>query len=153
LRKKKLVFVVLKPDCLRRNLQNEIIQTIIDAGLLIKEQKIIKLTPYFLRIMYYDIIHEHFYPDLEYFIRSGHCLILVVYGINAIKLMNKLKHSLRKKYRNKWLKLNKQDLALWRNNKHPQQKTLNIKLVAENLLHVCDSEKKSRECRKLIFRT
>lgn len=101
--------------------------------------------------MYEKLIQEHFYGNLATFMKSGLCMILLITGVDAVQRMNQLKHVLRKEHEEGWIKLTDQDLKLWHANSHPNQTTLNIKLVAANLIHVCDSEEESHRCAELIF--
>jgi len=150
---KNKVLIILKPDCLKRELENEFISSIIATGLFIDSMKTMNLDDYLLNIVYQDVIQECFYEDLSIFMKSGPCVILLISGVDAIAIINKLKHELRVKYRESWIDLTNYDLKLWQTGCHPNQRTLNIKLVAANLIHVCDSEELSMRCAKLLFNT
>ena len=145
------VLVILKPDCLKRKLENQIISSILISGLYAEDAKVLILDGQFLEVMYKGLQLEHFYQDLVNFMRSGPCMAMLVTGTEAVERMNRLKHELRQKHQDFWTDLSEEDLRLWRENRHPNQKVLNLKLVAANLIHVCDSEEESTECAKLLF--
>ncbi len=145
------VAVILKPDCLRRNLEKFLIESIISSGLIVENVRIIELNDFLLGIIYEDIIQEHFFGDLVKFMKSGPCMVLLVSGVDAVCSMNQLKHALRRECRESWMNLSDEDIKLWESNRHPNQVALNNKLVAENLIHVFDSEDKSIRFTKIIF--
>src|SRR3989338_2928661 len=138
--------VILKPDCLRRNLTAELALAIASIGLSVDETRVRNLDDDLLGVIYRKIAKEYFYQDLVAFMKSGPCIALLVSGDDAVAKMNKFKHELRKRHQEYWLDLTDDDLRLWRANRHPNQTALNIKLVAANLIHVCDSQEESKEC-------
>lgn len=147
------VLVILKPDCVKRKLETRLISAITAADMIIKNIKITTLDDHLLKIIYKNVVQEHFYNDLASFMKSGPSMILLVSGIDAVQKMNLLKRELRKIYDEGWIELTDEDFRLWRANNHPNQTALNIKLIASNLLHVCDSEEESNQYAKMIFKT
>lgn len=145
------VFVLFKPDCVRRGLVGVFQEEIAAAGLTItKSQKLI-LTRAQVETIYRDIKSEHFYADLIGFIMNGLCAVHVVVGQRAISVMQKLKNNLRKRYCLTEHCLQGDEFCLWENNRHPCQSFYNVKICAENLLHVCDTEVESLRCIAAVF--
>ena len=147
------VFVVLKPDCLKRGLVSQLMSSIVGAGLSIERWEIVTLDDRSLEVIYGALLKEHFYKDLRSFMVSGPSMVLMASGPNAVEIMNELKRKIREENSESWIELTNEDIKLWEAGHHPSQTALNIKLVAANLIHVCDSENESIQCAKALFGT
>lgn len=145
------VFILLKPDCLKRGLAEAFLSKISSLNLDIRLTKKCDLTKESVRIIYKDCLDRHFYSDLEAFILSGHCIAVIVSGDNAIEKILKLKQRFRKEQSASWVNLTEEDIRLWEDNKHPHQRELNIKLTAENLVHSTNTENEFEEVTKSFF--
>lgn len=141
-----IVFVLLKPDCLRLGLTENIMKNIKKHGLSIKKNIKVKLKSEDVDFIYQDIINEHFYTDLKNFMMSGDCILLLISGNRAVSLIKKIKYKIREEYSPNKTFLHGTELELWKNNKHPEQSYYNVKLSAENLMHACDSIEESQKC-------
>lgn len=150
---KQRVFILLKPDCLERGLAARLKSDIISVGLLVECCKVIKLNERLLEVVYSELVGKHFYGDLRDFMVSGPSMAILASGPNAVDVMNRLKHKIRKENSAGWIDLSEEDIGLWELGNHPNQTALNIKLVAANLIHVCDSERESLKCAETILGT
>lgn len=124
---------------------------ITDAGLSIEYSEVINLSDRFLEVIYSNLLGKHFYKDLRDFMVSGPSMAVLASGTDAVETMNRLKQKIRKDHSENWIELTNEDVQLWESGIHPRQTVLNIKLVAANLIHVCDSESESIRCAKVIL--
>ena len=145
------VFILFKPDCLKRGLVELFLTGILSIGLTPENPQQLEVKQEMARSIYQDCLDKHFYPDLENFILSGPCMTLVVTGDDAINKVTELKKRFRKENSTSWIDLTEEDIALWEANKHPRQKELNLKLTAENLVHSTDTEEEAEEVIKYIY--
>ena len=134
------VFVLFKPDCLKRNLVEDFLSGLEQEGLFYKNLQPTTITREIAKVIYRDCLDNHFYADLEDFILSNQCMTMMVFGDDAISKVLKQKKAFRKKHKLSWVNLTEEDLLLWENGTHPKQHELNLKLRAENLLHSTDTE-------------
>lgn len=75
---------VLKPDCLKRNLETEVYDMIIAFGLKIVFKKKVQLSPEEAADLYRDWIDKDFYPGLLEYMLSAEVEIFIVEGDDAI---------------------------------------------------------------------
>ncbi|MDP1719335.1 MAG: nucleoside-diphosphate kinase, partial [bacterium] len=132
-------------------LEKTLIASINDIGLTITKSRTLMLDDAILEVVYQDLKEKHFYRDLVTFMKSGPAMALLVKGPNAIAVMNWLKRELRQRHKDSWIDLTEEDLRLWDEGRHPNQQALNIRLVAANLLHVCDFKEESERCSRALF--
>lgn len=83
-------YVMLKPDCVRRNLIGKVISRIEDKGYRIADAKMMLLDEAILREHYAHIVDFPFFPKILRFMTSGPVLAMIVEGENAIKGMRAL---------------------------------------------------------------
>jgi nucleoside diphosphate kinase len=145
------VFVLLKPDCLMRNLVEDFLSGLSQEGLSYKNLQRVTITREIAKVIYRDCLDKHFYGDLEDFIFSNPCMVMIVSGDDAICKVLKLKKVFRKKHKLSWINLTEEDLSLWENGTHQKQHELNLKLRAENLLHSTDTETEADEIIGLLY--
>ena len=145
------VFVLFKPDCLKRGLVKLFLSELLSMGLSAENQQQLEIKQGAARFIYRDCLDKHFYQDLENFILSGPCMTLVVSGDDAINKVTEIKNLFRKENSASWIELTIEEIALWEENKHPRQKELNIKLTAENLVHSTDTEEEAEEVIEYIY--
>ncbi len=145
------VFVLFKPDCLKRELVEDFLSGLSQEKLSYKNLQRINITKEIAKVIYRDCLEKHFYKDLEEFILSNPCMAMIVLGDEAINKVLRLKKSFRKKHKLVWLDLTEEEILLWENGKHSKQHELNLKLRAENLLHSTDTESEAEEIISLVY--
>ncbi len=85
-------FGLLKPDCLKRGIEKEILTAIEIAGLEIIATKRVRLTKNEVNAIW-NLCNENFYEEFLKFSLSGDCIVFIVKGNNAIvKLSNLVGH-------------------------------------------------------------
>ncbi len=83
-------FGLLKPDCLKKGIEKEVLSEIEVAGLEIIAIKRVRLTKKDVDIIWEPCLKEDFYEDLLKFSLSGDCLVFIVKGENSISRLNNL---------------------------------------------------------------
>ncbi len=81
---------LLKPDCLKRNLTEEVIQIIQASGLTIATQKLVCLSQNDINVIYGHLKGRSCFAEFSRFMMSGPCLALIFEGDNAIQRIRKL---------------------------------------------------------------
>ncbi len=81
---------ILKPDCLRRGLEEKVLSIIKASGLRVVKSKKVPLTEEEVRIIWNPCANEWFFPDLIEFMTSSEVIVFVVEGVDAIKKLNDL---------------------------------------------------------------
>jgi len=76
---------ILKPDCVRKNLQGEVIARIQKAGFKILGMKMVRLTPMSAGTFYAVHKGRPFYPGLVEFMCSGACMPIALEKENAVE--------------------------------------------------------------------
>lgn len=76
---------ILKPDCVRKNLQGEVIARIQKAGFKILAMKMVRLTPMSAGAFYAVHKGRPFYPGLVEFMCSGACMPIALEKENAVE--------------------------------------------------------------------
>lgn len=79
-------FIMLKPDCVRRNLCGEIITRFEHKGLNIVAIKKLVVSEELASRHYKDHVGKPFYPALLEFITSGPVMAMILEGENAIEV-------------------------------------------------------------------
>jgi nucleoside-diphosphate kinase len=82
---KERTLVVLKPDCIRKNIIGEIIARITQAGFAIRGMKMVHLTREAAGAFYAVHREKSFYSDLLAFKSSGPCIPMVLEKENAVE--------------------------------------------------------------------
>lgn len=80
---------LLKPDCLKRGIEQKVLVAIEATGLRIIATKRVRLTQEQIAIVYKGCIEEAFYPELLAFFLSSDCMAYIVEGHNAIETLNR----------------------------------------------------------------
>ncbi|MFA5021118.1 MAG: nucleoside-diphosphate kinase, partial [Patescibacteria group bacterium] len=83
-------FGLLKPDCLRRGLEREIMLIIGANGLPTIASKRVRLTKKEVDIVWPNCINEPYYPSMLAFSTSSDCLAFIVTGDDAISRLHEL---------------------------------------------------------------
>lgn len=83
-------FGLLKPDCLKRGLDKEMLATIEAAGLKVIASKRVRLTKKEVDIIWPPCVKETYYPEMLAFSTSNDCLVFIVKGEDAIVRLNAL---------------------------------------------------------------
>jgi len=81
-------FGLLKPDCLKRGIEKEVLALVESSGLRIVVMKRVRLTKRQIDAIWPSCKREDFYEDMVEFSISGDCIVFIVEGENAI---NRLK--------------------------------------------------------------
>lgn len=81
---------LLKPDCLKRGLEKEILTIIKNAGFEIMATKRVRLTKKEVDIIWAPCLAEDFYEELLNFSTSGDCVVYIVREDNAIDRLSDL---------------------------------------------------------------
>lgn len=79
---------IVKPDAMRH--YKEILFLIEKEGLKVISQKIVHLDKQSLTELYKEHANKNFFPSFSSFMMSGECLVFVVKGNSAIKVLRKL---------------------------------------------------------------
>ena len=82
--------VLLKPDCMSKNLAGQVITRFQDAGLEVIGCKMQHLSAETLREHYAHIADKPFYPEVEEFMRSSPVISLALRGDNAVAQVREL---------------------------------------------------------------
>lgn len=83
-------FVLLKPDCLERGIEKEVLTAIVTVGLKILAIKRVRLTKKEVDVVWAPCVNEDFYGELLEFSLSGDCLVCIVKGDDVITRLNDL---------------------------------------------------------------
>lgn len=83
-------FGLLKPDCLKRGVEKEVLAEIEASGLGIVAIKRVRLTREEIDVIWAPCVAEYFYEDLLEFSMSGDSLVFIVRGENAIDRLTDL---------------------------------------------------------------
>ena len=83
-------FGLLKPDCVKRNIEKKLLKIIESNGLEIVIAKRVRLTKREVDIIWASCMEESFYDDLLKFSLSADCVIFIAKGNNAIDNLNYL---------------------------------------------------------------
>ncbi|MBN1633506.1 MAG: nucleoside-diphosphate kinase [Ignavibacteria bacterium] len=81
---------IIKPDAVKKKVQGNIIQKILDSGFTVKGIKLIKLTEQQAKKFYEIHKEKPFYNDLVKFMTSGECIAIALEKENAISDYRKL---------------------------------------------------------------
>jgi nucleoside-diphosphate kinase len=82
--------MMIKPDAVRRNLCGRILQHVEDAGLVIRQMRMIRLTPEAARGFYHVHEGKPFLNDLVAYMSSGPIVVVVLEGDGAIPGLRKI---------------------------------------------------------------
>jgi nucleoside-diphosphate kinase len=82
--------VLLKPDCLQRQLMGRVLARIEEKGFQIVALRLMQLTPEIARRHYAEHIRKKWYPSLEAFITSSPLVAAVVEGPDAIRVVRQM---------------------------------------------------------------
>ena len=82
--------VILKPDCMMRQLAGEVISRLERAGLRIQNCKISSLSKEILTEHYAHLTHLPFFPEIVEFMQSAPVMLMVVEGENAVERIRNL---------------------------------------------------------------
>jgi len=101
-------FGLLKPDCLKRKIEKQVLDYIEDAGLEIIAQKRVRLTEKQVEAIWPTCKGMPFWDDMAAFSISGDCIVFLTEGKRAITRLNNLvgywnpreakKHTIRHKF-------------------------------------------------------
>lgn len=86
----KYSFGLLKPDCLKRCLEEEVFEMIENAGLRIVTSKRVRLTEDQVAGVWPTCVGEPFYQEMLEFSLSGDSIVFIVEGDNAIDRLSDL---------------------------------------------------------------
>jgi len=81
---------LLKPDCLKRGIEKEILAMIRNSGFIIIEKRRVRLTREDVDTIWNSCKKTYFYEDMVKFFLSEDCIIFIVEGENAILRLNEL---------------------------------------------------------------
>jgi nucleoside-diphosphate kinase len=81
---KQQTLILLKPDCLQKQIVGKVIARFEESGLKIRACKMIQLTPEILRDHYAHIADKPFYPEVEKFMASYPVIAMVLEGDDSI---------------------------------------------------------------------
>lgn len=76
--------ILLKPDCMQKNLAGEVIGRFEKAGLKIRGCKLMKLTDALLKEHYAHLADKPFFPEIAAFMQSSPVIAMALEGDNAI---------------------------------------------------------------------
>ena len=82
--------ILLKPDCVQKNLVGKVIARFEEAGFVIRANKMIQLTDDVLREHYAHIAEFPFYPDVEIFMKETPVIALVLEADGIIDKMREM---------------------------------------------------------------
>ncbi len=85
---KTLVFI--KPDGVARKLVGAIISRFENRGIIIKEMKLLTLTPEQSDAHYQEHLQRPFYPELKAYITSGPMVVMVLEAENVVSIVRKM---------------------------------------------------------------
>ena len=73
-------FIILKPDCMAKNLVGKVLSRFEEAGFTLAAAKMIQLTPAKLREHYAHVADKPFFPEIEKFMGSRPVVVAVFKG-------------------------------------------------------------------------
>ena len=76
--------IILKPDCMQKNITGEVIKRFNNANLRIVACKMLQLTDALLKEHYSHLAHLPFFPEIVEFMSSCPVIVMVLEGENAI---------------------------------------------------------------------
>jgi nucleoside-diphosphate kinase len=82
--------VLLKPDCVQRQLLGRVLARLEDKGLQIVALKLMQVTPELARCHYAEHVGKRWYPALEAFITSAPLVAAIVQGPRAIQVVRQM---------------------------------------------------------------
>lgn len=80
-------FAMIKPGVLQRRIAGEIITRLEKKGFQIVAMKMLKVTQEMARAHYKEHIGQDYYPGLEAYITKGPVIVMVLEGIDAVKIL------------------------------------------------------------------
>ncbi|UPA28456.1 MAG: nucleoside-diphosphate kinase [Verrucomicrobiota bacterium] len=83
-------FVILKPDCMEKRLQGEVIRRLNERQFDIVACKMERLSEDILREHYAHLVDKPFFPEIVEFMRSRPVVFLAIRGENAIETVRDL---------------------------------------------------------------
>lgn len=82
--------LLLKPDCIAKNLSGEVLQRLLSQGFCIRGIKMIQLTDELLKDHYSHIADKPFFPSVADFMKSKPVIALALAGDNVISKVRDL---------------------------------------------------------------
>ncbi len=82
--------ILLKPDCIEKNLAGEVISRFEKAGLKIKAAKMIRLSDAILKDHYAHLADKPFFPEIVGFMQSTPVVAMALAGENAVSRVRDL---------------------------------------------------------------
>jgi len=82
--------ILLKPDCVQRQLMGRVISRLEDKGLAIIAMKMMRITPELAKQHYAEHVAKPWYPALEAFITGGPVVAAIVEGLEAIRVVREM---------------------------------------------------------------
>ena len=79
-----LTVILLKPDCVQRNLIGEVIGRFEKSGLKVKACKMMQLTDELLKDHYSHLADKPFFPEIAGFMKSAPVVAMILQGENVI---------------------------------------------------------------------
>lgn len=79
-----LTVILLKPDCVQRNLIGEVIGRFEKSGLKVKACKMMQLTDALLKDHYSHLADKPFFPEIAGFMKSAPVVAMILEGENVI---------------------------------------------------------------------
>jgi len=79
-----LTVILLKPDCVKRNLIGEVIGRFEKSGLKVKACKMMQLTDALLKDHYSHLADKPFFPEIAGFMQSAPVVAMILEGENVI---------------------------------------------------------------------
>jgi nucleoside-diphosphate kinase len=79
-----LTCILLKPDCIEKNLSGEVVRRFEEGGLRIRGCKMMRLSEDLLREHYAHLAHLPFFPEIVQFMQSTPVLALALEGEQAV---------------------------------------------------------------------
>jgi nucleoside-diphosphate kinase len=81
---------ILKPDCLQRKLEKDVLKIIHSSGLKVIKTKKVKLTFLQVLIIWKNCSKERFFPEMIKYLTSDNSVVFIVEGYKAIEKLNEL---------------------------------------------------------------
>lgn len=82
--------IILKPDCMEKNLAGSVLARFAEAGFQIAACKMMILSKDLLKSHYAHLVNMHFFPDIEKFMGSRPVMVIILEAENAIAKMREL---------------------------------------------------------------
>ncbi|MEI6222545.1 MAG: nucleoside-diphosphate kinase [bacterium] len=82
--------VILKPDCLQRNLVGKVIERFEQKGFKLIGIKMMELSDVILEEHYSHVKDKPFFPKIKSFMQSSPCVVLAWQGIAAVRVVRQL---------------------------------------------------------------